>query len=45
MVQKDKDEVRQSGAGRFKTFMVAALALLALASHAQVSAVNDLSGF
>jgi ABC-type branched-subunit amino acid transport system substrate-binding protein len=35
MVQKDKDEVRQSGAGRFKTFMVAALALLALASHAQ----------
>ena len=35
MVQKDKDEVRQSGAGRFKTFMVAALALLALVSHAQ----------
>lgn len=35
MVQKEKDEVLQSGAGCFKTFMVAALTLLALASHAQ----------
>lgn len=35
MVQKDKEDVRQSGTGLFKTFMVAALALLALASHAQ----------
>ncbi len=35
MVHKEKGVIRQSGVGRFKTFMVAALALLALASHAQ----------